>query len=239
MSLSQEISGWIKQKVRDAGGVGIVLGLSGGIDSAVVGALAKMALGENVLGLIMPCHSHPIDEEYAKLVADTFGIKTERIDLGPVFDCFLNVLPPGNDLSIANLKPRLRMMTLYYHASSLGYLVAGTGNKSELSIGYFTKYGDGGVDILPIGSLLKTQVRELARELGVPQSVVERPPTAGLWAGQTDEAEMGLSYEDLDRTIVSVEEADTSTVDPDILSRVTTMMKASAHKRAVPEVFKK
>lgn len=236
MSLAREISNWIRQKVHDAGGAGVALGLSGGVDSAVVGGLAKMALGDNVLGLIMPCHSDPIDEEFARLVASKFLIRVERVDLAPTFDSLLGVLPPGDRMAVANLKPRLRMMTLYYHASRLGYLVAGTGNKSELSIGYFTKYGDGGVDILPIGDLLKTQVRELARELGVPEAVIERPPTAGLWAGQTDESEMGLTYEELDLAIARIERGDTSQIDRTILDRVTAMMNASAHKRALPEV---
>src|SRR5690606_5628013 len=103
------------------------------------------------------------------------------------------------DMAVANLKPRLRMTTVYYVANTRNYLVAGTGNRSELTIGYFTKYGDGGVDLLPIGRLLKAEVRELARELGIPERIITKAPSAGLWAGQTDEGEMGFTYAELER----------------------------------------
>jgi NAD+ synthase len=231
MTLSEQISGWIAERVREAKAEGIVLGLSGGVDSALTAALAKKALGDKVLGLLMPCHSDPTDLEHARLVADTFGIETEYVDLGPVFDSLMASLPKGSDLAVANLKPRLRMATLYFFANSRNYLVAGTGNKSELTVGYFTKYGDGGADILPLGDLLKSQVRELARELGVPDAIIAKPPSAGLWAGQTDEGEMGITYDELDRTILAIEVGDTSECDEATLERVRAMMAASEHKR--------
>ncbi len=231
MDLTHFIGEWIKEKVEEAGAEGVVLGLSGGVDSAVTAALAKRALGNNVLGLIMPCHSDPTDLEHARLVADRFGIETEYVDLGPVFDCLVASLPRGSKMAVANLKPRLRMMTLYYFANSRNYLVVGTGNKSELTIGYSTKYGDGGVDILPLGDLLKSQVRELARQVGVPEAIIAKPPSAGLWAGQTDEGEIGLTYEELDRTIMAIEKGDPRGCDGATLERVKTMMAASAHKR--------
>jgi NAD+ synthase len=126
------------------------------------------------------------------------------------------------------------MATLYALAQTHGYLVAGTGNKSELMVGYFTKYGDGGVDVEPLGDLYKWQVRQLARKLGVPQVVIDRPPSAGLWAGQTDEDEMGITYEDLDATLAAIEADDTTTVRPDLLACVEQMISASAHKRQTP-----
>jgi len=208
-----------------------VVGISGGIDSAVTAVLAKRALGDRVLGLIMPCHSDPTDGEHARLVAAKFGIETEYVDLTPVFDCLVEALPPGGRLARGNLKPRLRMTTLYYFANSRNYLVAGTGNKSELAVGYFTKYGDGGVDILPLGDLLKIQVRELAHELGIPEEIIAKPPSAGMWEGQTDEDEMGISYEELDKILAAIESGDTSNCDQGALARVRAMMAASQHKR--------
>ncbi len=237
MDTIEAICEWISDHAGKAGRSGAVVGLSGGIDSAVVGALLKRALGDNVVGIIMPCHSQPSDEHCARISASAFDIKVERVDLGPVYDNFVQSLPPGNLLSVANLKPRLRMITLYYHANNLGYLVAGTGNKSELTAGYFTKFGDGGVDILPIGGLLKTQVREVARKLGVPQAIIDRPPSAGLWEGQTDEAEMGISYRDLDFTIEAIEKGDTSQCAPNLLTKVRDMRRISEHKRCTAPIF--
>ncbi|MFB0537609.1 MAG: NAD+ synthase [Anaerolineae bacterium] len=238
MELAHYISEWIKERVEEAGAEGIVLGLSGGVDSSLTAALAKKALGDRVLGLLMPCHSDPTDLEHARLVADRFDIETEYVDLGPVFDSLMASLPRGSDLAVANLKPRLRMATLYYFANSRNYLVAGTGNKSEITVGYFTKYGDGGADILPLGDLLKTQVRELARELGIPEEILAKPPSAGLWAGQTDEGEMGITYDELDRTITAIEKGDTSGCDEATLERVKAMRAASEHKRQLIPICK-
>ena len=238
MDLAHYISAWIKEKVEDAGAEGVVLGLSGGVDSALTAALAREALGDRVLGLLMPCHSDPTDLEHGRLVADRFGIETEYVDLGPVFDRLMASLPRGNDMAVANLKPRLRMATLYYFANSRNYLVAGTGNKSELTTGYSTKYGDGGVDILPLGDLLKAQVRGLARELGVPEEIIAKPPSAGLWPGQTDEEEMGITYDELDRTIWAIEKGDTRDCDQATLERVKAMMAASKHKRSPVPICK-
>jgi len=127
------------------------------------------------------------------------------------------------------VKPRLRMTSLYFVANSLNYLVAGTGNRSELAIGYFTKYGDGGVDMLPIGRLLKSQVQALARELGVPAPIIDKAPSAGLWLGQTDEAEMGFSYADLEKYLSSGPAA----VADDLAARIGRLERVSDHKRAL------
>jgi len=198
MSLSElcdRISSWIKQKVEEANARGGIFGLSGGVDSAVVAGLCKRGLKDRTLGLIMPCYSDPLDEQCAREVAEKFGIPTQTVPLEPVYDKFKEIFPPGSKLAEANLKPRIRMITLYYFANNLNYLVIGTGNRSEIAVGYFTKYGDGGVDILPLGGLLKTEVREIARYLGVPEHVLNRTPSAGLWAGQTDEREIGIPQE--------------------------------------------
>jgi NAD+ synthase len=197
--MKNKIVSWIKGQVKHSGAKGIVLGLSGGIDSAVVAALCKEAVGKNkLLVLFMPCNSDPRDLRDAKLVAVKLGLKSKLVDLSSVYNNFLKALPSAVGLARGNLKPRLRMSTLYYFANKLNYLVCGTGNKSELLVGYFTKYGDGGVDILPIADLFKRQVCNLAQELKIPQSIITKPPTAGLWQGQTDEGEMGITYNELD-----------------------------------------
>ncbi len=237
MELADKICAWMADVVALSGARGLVVGLSGGVDSAVVAGMAKRTCPDATLALIMPCESDPADEAAARLVANAFELEVERIDLSPVYQATLAVLPPGNALARANLKPRLRMVTLYHFASSRGYLVVGTGNKSEAFVGYSTKYGDGGVDLLPIGGLLKAQVWELARQIGVPPEVVSRPPSAGLWAGQTDEAEMGITYEQLDRAIRAIEAGDTTGIEPAVLERVQKMHAASAHKRALPPIF--
>ena len=237
MKLSNEIAAWIKKQVENAGKKGIVFGLSGGIDSACVAGLSKLAVGDNILALTLPCKSHSDDLEHALEVAKKFNIKTKNVILDTLYDDFVKINQAASDIAKANLKPRLRMMTLYYFANTLDYLVAGTGNKSELLIGYFTKHGDGGVDILPLADLLKNEVRELARELGVPDEVIKRPPSAGLWQGQTDEGEMGITYEALDKTITAIEEKNTKNIDKATLSKVRKMMENSAHKRICAPIF--
>lgn len=239
MQLAGRISEWIRQKVKEAGAEGVVVGISGGVDSSVVASLAKKAVGEKVLGVIMPCHSEPLDEKYAWLVAEKLKIKAERVVLDSLYDRFSELLPSGKRLALANLKARLRMATLYYFANNLNYLVVGTGNKSEISVGYFTKYGDGGCDILPLGDLLKTEVRKLARVLGLPEEIINRVPSAGLWGGQTDEEEMGLRYEDLDEIISAIEAGKRSLTPKEVVARVKRLIEASQHKRSPVAVFKK
>jgi NAD+ synthase len=234
LSIADYISHWIRQRVQEADAQGVVVGLSGGVDSALVAGLAQRAVDQNVLGVLMPCHSQPLDAEYARLTADAFGIKTLTVDLGPVYDSFLAALGGGPDLARANLKPRLRMATLYFIANARNYLVAGTGNKTELMVGYFTKYGDGGVDMLPLGDLYKREVWALAREIGVPQPIIDRPPTAGLWPGQTDEGEMGITYAALDAILGALAEGKELDADSADVAMVRRMVAASAHKRALP-----
>jgi NAD+ synthase len=205
----------------------------------VSAALSVRAVGpERVFAVLLPCHSQQEDGRLARLVAEALGISTLRVDLSGTFDALMAALPScDHRLAAANIKPRLRMTALYYLAQMYGYLVLGSGNKTELLVGYFTKYGDGGVDLLPLGDLYKTQVWDLARQLGVPEEVVERPPSAGLWPGQTDEEEMGISYAKLDRVLRAIEAGDTSDIDAMALKKVQGMMAASEHKRAMPPVF--
>lgn len=231
--IASYIESWIKEHVIAAGAKGAALGISGGVDSAVLAGLLCRALGpDNVMGVIMPCHSQPIDEEYAKLLIPVFGLRSCKIDLSDVYDSMTAAVKDGgivlDHLPSANIKPRLRMTTLYAVAQQNGYLVCGASNKDELMFGYFTKYGDSGVDLLPMADLLKGEVRVLAKHLGVPREIIDRPPSAGLWAGQTDESEMGLTYEDLDLYLSAGIASD------DVKAKIDAAIKRSAHKRALP-----
>lgn len=237
-TLAEGIADWLTEQTSAAGVDGVVVGLSGGIDSSVAATLAARALGESrVTGVIMPAYSQQDDIDDARLMGNHLGISVREVDLAGPFDEIVNTLPPGNDLAVANIKPRLRMITLYHIANSNNLMVVGTGNRSELMVGYFTKYGDGGVDLLPLGSLYKHQVRELARAIGVPERIIERPPSAGLWAGQTDESEMGITYEELDGILEALERGDTSGYDSERVQQVRQMVARSAHKRSMPPIF--
>lgn len=232
----QKIVNWLKKKLKESGQRGFVLGLSGGIDSALVAALALRATPDT-LGIIMPCHSCERDVRDARAVARKLKLKTKLIDLSGIYDSYLQILPEADRLANSNIKPRLRMTTLYHIAASHKFLVLGTGNKSELSIGYFTKYGDGGADLLPIGSLLKRDVYGLARELDIPKALIDKPPSAGLWENQTDENEMGITYKQLDETLYAFEKGiEPESVDKKIIKRIKTLNSQSAHKRRLPEI---
>ena len=236
MTLQQKLADWLRRKMREAGARGLVFGLSGGVDSATAGAVAVQAVGsECVLAAIMPCQSQPIDARLARDVATTFDMPTVTIHLDNAFSDLIDNLPPtDHPLATANIKPRLRMITLYYLAQSRNYLVLGSGNRTERMVGYFTKYGDGGVDLLPLGDVYKTEVWKLARDLGVPREVVERAPSAGLWPGQTDEQELGISYKTLDQALKAMAGGDTEGIPASTLSKVEKMVARSAHKRALP-----
>ena len=231
------LESWIKEKFAEAGASRAVLGISGGIDSALLAALLAKALGpENVTGVMMPCHSMPIDEEYAALLADAIKIKRAKVDLSAVYDAEVAALEAGGakpeGLAAANIKPRLRMITLYSIAQQQGALVCGGGNKDEITMGYFTKYGDSGVDLLPLADLLKGEVWAVAEYLGVPREIIDRPPTAALWEGQTDEAEMGLTYKELDAYIATGEASEAAK------EKIERANKRSAHKRLFPPMAK-
>lgn len=232
---AEKLVSWLRDYAAAAGAHGYIIGLSGGIDSACTAVLCQRAMGDHLLGVLMPCHSNPQDAEMAGLLADTFGIRTVTVPLESTYDALVGALPTGTSpLARANIKPRLRMSALYALAQTHGYLVAGTGNRSELEVGYFTKYGDGGVDVEPLGQLYKGQVRQLARDLGIPQPIIDRPPSAGLWEGQTDEEEMGITYDALDATLAAIAAGETEALDPALLAAVQQMIAGSAHKRSVP-----
>lgn len=232
--LADKLTQWIKEEIQKADAKGAVVGLSGGIDSSVVAALCKRAFPDNVLGVIMPCYSNPQDAKDAKLVADTFSIPWEEYELNEPFDWFIRRFTGkdydvhSRDLTIVNIKPRLRMTTLYFLAAQHNYLVVGTGNKAEIVVGHYTKYGDGGVDILPLANLVKSQVRALAEELGVPQRIIDKAPSAGLWFNHCDEQEMGVSYKDLDRYILTGEASES------VKKTIQLLESKRDHKRHMP-----
>jgi len=203
--VKKELTSFISNKVKEAGAKGVVVGLSGGLDSSTVAFLCVKAIGaRRVIGLIMPEENltNPEDVEDALSLAKKLDIEYRIINIKPIFESLRASIKDFKDeavLPAANLRPRIRMTILYYYANLLNYLVVGSGNRSEIRAGYFTKHGDGGADLFPIGCLYKTQVKRLAEHLGVPKKIIEKTPSAGLWAGQTDEAELGISYEKLDR----------------------------------------
>ena len=234
--LAQKLISWIRETVSAAGGKGVVLGVSGGIDSCVAAVLCKRAFPGDTLGVIMPCHSSKTDRAHAELVVTKFGIPVKVVVLDKVFDALVKAVP-GDGYSEAtrrlagsNIKPRLRMVTLYYFANRLNYLVVGASNRSELSVGYFTKYGDGGVDIMPLGNLVKGQVHDLAGYLEIPREIIDKPPSAGLWEEQTDEGEMGLTYNELDNYLITGE------AEEKIKQKIDSMINRSAHKRCLPSI---
>jgi NAD+ synthase len=184
-----------------------VLGLSGGVDSGLVAYLAASGLGsDRVHAILMPAESsESIDEEYALKVTETLGISHETIDIQAIVESFKANDPHAAEFALDNLKPRVRMSVLYTYANRHDARVLGTTNKSEWMVGYFTKFGDAGSDLEPIIGLYKQQVFGLARFLGIPAEIVDRVPTAGLWSGQTDEGEMGITYVKLDQILCGIE----------------------------------
>jgi len=229
-----EIAVWLKEQMDLANAKGYVVGLSGGVDSAVAAALAVKGVGvDRVLGLIMPIESDMVAD--GEKVAKSLHISWYTHNLSLAYNRFLDgVGRMSNRREITgNLKARLRMCDLYYVANIMNYLVLGTGNRSEIEMGYFTKYGDGGVDVLPLGGLYKDQVYRLARVLDIPQEVIDRPPSAGLWPGQTDEEEMGVTYEDIECFLSGAGDANT----PEQNIKMGLMQKRSEHKRRMPPIW--
>ncbi|MCD6536957.1 MAG: NAD+ synthase [Thaumarchaeota archaeon] len=247
-----EIADFIVRIVDDAGCRGVVIGLSGGLDSSVACALAVKALGrDRVTALIMPDSSvtPPRDVEDAKKLVEIFGLESHFFDIKTPYDAFAKALPfydEAANIANANLRARLRMITLYYYANLKNLLVCGTGDRSELLLGYFTKYGDGGVDFLPIGDLYKTQVRQLARKLGLPKVIVEKPSSPALLPGQTAEGELGASYEEIDQVLYlhvdlgkSAEEIIRETGIPeDKVRAIIRRIRLNEHKRKMPPIAK-
>ncbi len=233
--LAGSIVSWIQDYFSSAGMTGTVVGLSGGIDSGVTAALCARALGrENVLGLIMPCESIKADTEDGHRTAEHLGIPSREIDLTGALEAMILAgnLNRENRLELANVKARLRMTTEY--ALARGKLVAGTGNLSETVTGYWTKWGDGAADFMPLAELWKDEVRELGRYLGLPDWILSRVPSGGLWEGQSDESEMGVTYTEIKKYHVEGKESVPSAA----AVRIEQLYRSSAHKRNPIPYFK-
>lgn len=225
---------WLRSSVKEANCQGIVYGLSGGVDSAVIAALSKLAFDDESLAIMMPINSSLEDEKDAKLVIDKFKLNAIKVDLSKTYSIFVDSVEKGdNSMAYANVKPRLRMTTLYYYAQLKRYLVVGTSNKSEFTVGYFTKYGDSGSDLMPLVDFTKREIFELARFLGVPDKIIQKPPSAGLFENQTDEDEMGFSYDDLEKYI------NNEKMDKNVEDKIKKMVKISEHKRNFAKGFRR
>jgi len=233
--IEKKIIEFIKTEAKTASG--IVVGLSGGIDSSLVASLCSKALGnKRVTGLIMPEHevTKLRDVHDAKQLASELNIRCYISPIDGILSSIIKSQPLLKDdkKAMGNIKARVRMILLYAYANMHNYIVAGTGNRSELTTGYFTKYGDGGVDFMPIADVYKTEVIKLAKYLNIPKSIIDKAPSAGLWRGQTDEEELGMSYEELDGILKCEIKS------PAKVKRVKELMEKSNHKRLLPKMCK-
>lgn len=235
------IKDFIKTYVENSGAKGVVVGLSGGVDSAMVAVLCSQALGKkNVRCLFLPDETTPDkDIKHQELLVKKFGLQCEIKNITTIVKEMIKYCTVKPDkYALANIKARIRMVLLYAYANMTNSLVCGTSNKSEMLVGYFTKYGDGGVDIMPIGDIYKTQVRKIAKFLKIPDEIISKPPTAGLWKDQSDEDELRISYDKLDIILAGLEKKiDLKTISKEagveisVVERIKKMRIYNQHKR--------
>lgn len=239
------IKEFIRDKVEKINSEGVVLGLSGGLDSSTVLKLCIDALGEEkVHCIIMPETASPkADMEDARWLVDEWGVNSEEININSILEGF----PVNHDekLAYANLKARVRMCLEYYYANIENSLVVGTSNKSEILLGYTTKFGDSAADFLPIGDVYKTDVRQIAEKIGVPDRFLDKVPRAGLWEGQTDEDELGHTYDEIDKVLKGIEKqkdlskiAEKNGLTTESVEDIKNMVEKSSHKRKMPPIVK-
>ncbi|MCD6413161.1 MAG: NAD(+) synthase [Elusimicrobia bacterium] len=235
--MERKIVSWLRKKLKASGARGFVVGLSGGVDSAVTAALIKKAVGKNALALIMPCESAAADKKDAVFLAKQLGMPYKIVRLDGVYREFKKAVgKTKNKIALANIKPRLRMAVLYFFANANNCLVCGTSNKTELKLGYFTKFGDGASDIIPLGNLTKNEVIDLAKKLKIPKKIVEKPPSAGLWKGQTDEKEIGAPYKLLDE--IAIRPGAVKKLTPPKRRKILKLLANAKQKLAPAEIFK-
>lgn len=248
MNLENEINkitSFIRNIFRESKMNGIIVALSGGIDSSTTATLCTRAIGkDNIIGFILPCYSDEEDKNDALLLTNFLDIRYHILDLSKIYDTYIDLLPKDQDikdLAKANLKPRIRMSTIYFLANQMNYLVAGTTNKSEKFMGYFTKYGDV-ADFYPIKHLYKKYVRLIAQFLKVPPKILNRKSTAGLWAGQTTEGEISdqlgfpITYETLDDMLEHLEQSDYDVTD-EKYQKLFSLVQKNIHKSLLsPEI---
>jgi len=240
---TDRIVSFIRTELEGAGMPGIVIGLSGGLDSAVVAMLCVRAAGkENVFGFLLPYRtSSPESRSHGKAVADAAGISCKTVDITPAIEALDHMLPTEDRVALGNRMARVRMIVLYDRSARLGALVAGTGNRTESMLGYTTLHGDSACGFQPISHLYKCQVRQLADFLGVPDQIVAKPPSADLWQGQTDEGELGFTYDEVDRLLFNMIDRHRTDADleasgftRDIINRTRSMVNKSEFKRRMP-----
>lgn len=244
-AIEEKIGSFLLEEMRERRSQGVIFGLSGGIDSAVVSMICAKYVKQNSLALIMPDAkiTPPSDTDDAINIVDTMQLEYKLIDIGYIHKEYSKYIEPS-PLAFGNLGARIRSNILYYYANARNYLVLGAGDKSEFLIGYFTKYGDGAADLLPIASLYKTQIREIARHLGISQAIISKPSGPRLWEGHTAEGEIGLTYEEIDSTLhclfdrnLPIEEAARITEIPlSSVDKIYQMHKRSEHKRITPKI---
>lgn len=234
INIKNGIVRWMKERVENAGAKGVIFGLSGGIDSAIVAALSKEAFGKNALGIMMPIESDPEDEIDARLVADHLDLEIQLVDLTPTFLEMMKANPSiDHELAISNVKPRLRMTELYLLGQAKNYLVLGATNLSEFTVGYFTKHGDTGSDLMPIVDLTKREVYQLAEYYNIPEKIIKKAPSAGLLEDQVDEEEFDFSYDELDNYI------ENGIGNKSTIEKIESMKKRSQHKKEFTKLYKK
>lgn len=243
-AIQEKIGSFLVEEIKERRSQGVIFGLSGGIDSAVIAVLCAKFVSEKSLALIMPDSKiTPVaDTEDAIKIVDSSHSEYKLIDIGFIHKEYSKYIEPS-PLAFGNLGARIRSNILYYYANARNYLVLGSGDRSEFLIGYFTKYGDGAADLLPIASLYKTQIREFAKFLGVPSSIVSKPSGPRLWEGHTAEAEIGLTYEEIDSILyctidknLSIEDtAKITEISISNVDKIYQMHKRSEHKRITPK----